>query len=62
MQSNEFWRITSVNLNERDININKIKYKFGNYELGRGAFGVVYPARRSSDGLLFFFNLINLFN
>ncbi len=51
MQSNEFWRITSENLIKREININKIKYKVGNYELGRGAFGVVYPARRSTDGL-----------
>ncbi len=57
MQSNEFWRITSENLIKREININKIKYKVGNYELGRGAFGVVYPARRSTDGL--FYNLIN---
>ncbi len=51
MQANDFWRIINIELNKRVININKIKYKFGNHELGRGAFGTVYPARRTTDGL-----------
>jgi hypothetical protein len=51
MQANEFWKITNIDLNKKVININKIKYIFGNHELGKGAFGTVYPARRSTDGL-----------
>ncbi|CAF0913189.1 unnamed protein product [Adineta steineri] len=48
---NNSWRITSVNFARRIIKINKTNYIIGEHELGRGAFGRVYPARRSTDGV-----------
>ncbi|UJR11790.1 hypothetical protein I4U23_015970 [Adineta vaga] len=48
---NESWRITSVNLHKKLIQINKDKYTFGKHQLGSGAFGRVYPATRYSDGV-----------
>ncbi len=59
MQINHSRDITRINLNRTVISINKIKYQFGNYQLGSGAFGKVYPARRFTDGLLDY--LIDLF-
>ncbi len=53
VQRNNAWTVTSIPLFKKDITINKIKYTFGTYELGRGGFGRVYPARRSTDGLFF---------
>jgi hypothetical protein len=46
------WGIKNINLYRTIISIKKIKYLFGNYQLGSGAFGKVYPARRTTDGLL----------
>ncbi len=45
------WKRTNLRLHRTVIRINNIKYHIGNYELGSGAFGKVYPARRSTDGL-----------
>jgi hypothetical protein len=53
-QRNDLWTVANVELFKKEITINKIKYTFGRYELGSGAFGTVYPARRSTDGLFLF--------
>ena len=55
VQKNNPWTVRSIPLFKKEITINKTKYTFGAYELGRGGFGRVYPARRSPDGLFFLF-------
>ena len=54
-KTNNSWQTTYINLTKKPIYINKIKYTFGNHKLGSGAFGSVYPARRSIDGLFYYF-------
>lgn len=56
MQNDDFWRLTSLPLLKQEITINKTKYAFGSHELGRGGFGIVYPARRTRDGLFDYFD------
>jgi len=47
------WRYTiqSIVMDSRLIKINESHYKFSR-ELGTGAFGAVYAARRTTDGML----------
>lgn len=60
MQTNQFFHVTSVSLLQKQITINKNKYHFGNRELGAGAFGKVYPARRVTDGMNFAVKVMSL--
>jgi hypothetical protein len=51
---NPSWKVTNIDLNRKLIKINQTSYKFGRHQLGHGAFGTVYPARRMTDGLFLF--------
>jgi len=53
-KGNHSWKVTSIDLNRKLIKINQTSYTFGRHQLGHGAFGTVYPARRMTDGLLLF--------
>ena len=55
------WRYTirQISMENRTININKEPYVFKK-ELGAGAFGCVYSARRVNDGYFFFFSSFHL--